>query len=144
MDKQEKTVQHAPILVQMLIYAAVLCVSQFISGLMPKSFPLPTPVVGLVLLYLLLTFHVIKLEWVDSLAGALIGSIGFLFVPSGISLAAHLKVMEDEGIRLIIVIILATVILLVGTAYTTRFLLFIRDKIMHKTPLVNQDNHQEK
>ncbi|MDF7676957.1 CidA/LrgA family protein [Neisseriaceae bacterium ESL0693] len=128
MNEKEKTVQSAPILFQMLIFAAVLFVSQFISNLMPSTFPLPTPVVGLVLLYLLLTFHVIKLEWVDSLAGALIGVIGFLFVPSGISLAEHLNIMETEGVRLVIVIILSTVVLLVVTAYTTRILLFIKNR----------------
>lgn len=141
MSTPENKVQSAPILVQMLIYAAVLFVSQFISNLMPKSFPFPTPVVGLVLLYLLLTFQIIKLAWVDSLAGALIGAIGFLFVPSGISLSAHLQIMEDEGVRLVIVIILATVILLVVTAYTTRVLLFIRNKFLRKESANCQDSH---
>lgn len=134
MSEKEKTVNSAPILIQMLIYAAVLFVSQFISNLMPKSFPLPTPVVGLVLLYLLLTLHIIKLEWVDSLASALISVIGFLFVPSGISLAEHLNIMQAEGIRLVIVIIISTIILLVVTAYATRVMLFVRDRLGHKAP----------
>ncbi|MCT6904303.1 MAG: CidA/LrgA family protein, partial [Lactobacillus sp.] len=69
--KKEKT-KSAPILVQMFIYAAILFVAQIISDLMPKSFPVPTPVIGLVLLYVLLTFHVIKVEWVDSFGSALI------------------------------------------------------------------------
>lgn len=134
MSEKEKTTNSAPILIQMLIYAAVLFVSQFISNLMPESFPLPTPVVGLVLLYLLLTLHIIKLEWVDSLSGALIGVIGFLFVPSGISLAEHLNIMEAEGVRLVIVIIISTVILLVVTAYATRVMLLIRNRLIHKAP----------
>ena len=60
--KKEKT-KSAPILVQMFIYAAILFVAQVISDLMPKSFPVPTPVIGLVLLYFLLTVHLIKVEW---------------------------------------------------------------------------------
>ncbi|UQS82119.1 CidA/LrgA family protein [Bombilactobacillus folatiphilus] len=131
MESKEEKAKSAPLLVQMLIYAAVLFVSQFISDLMPKSFPVPTPVIGLVLLYLLLTFHIVKLEWVDSFGGAMIGLIGFLFVPSGISLAANLDVMKKEGVQLVIVIILATIILLVVTAYTTRLLLWISKKIKH-------------
>ena len=97
--KKEKT-KSAPILVQMFIYAAILFVAQIISDLMPKSFPVPTPVIGLVLLYVLLTFHVIKVEWVDSFGSALISLIGFMFVPSGISLAANLKIMQTQGLQL--------------------------------------------
>lgn len=127
-EKAEKT-KSAPILVQMFIYAAILFASQIISDLMPKSFPVPTPVIGLVLLYLLLTFHIIKVEWVDSFGSALISLIGFMFVPSGISLAANLKIMEAQGVQLVIVIIASTIILLVVVAYTTRFFSWVVHKI---------------
>ncbi|MBA1433753.1 CidA/LrgA family protein [Bombilactobacillus bombi] len=129
MEKTNTKAKSAPLLIQMLIYAAILFVSQFISDSMPKSFPLPTAVIGLVMLYLLLTFKVIKVEWVDSFGSAMISMIGFLFVPSGISLAGNLKIMRAEGVQLVIVILIATVILLVVTAYTTRILNMIKSKI---------------
>nr|WP_232349829.1 MULTISPECIES: CidA/LrgA family protein [unclassified Lactobacillus] len=130
MKKEESQKQKsAPILVQMLIYATILFVSQIISDLMPKSFPVPTPVIGLVLLYVLLTTHVIKLEWVDSFGSALISLISFMFVPSGISLAANLKIMREQGVQLLIVIVASTIILLVVTAYTTKFFSWIVNKV---------------
>ncbi|AXX65316.1 CidA/LrgA family protein [Bombilactobacillus bombi] len=132
MEKSNENKKSAPLLIQMLIYAAILFVAQFISDSMPKSFPLPTAVIGLVLLYLLLTFKVIKVEWVDSFGAAMIGLIGFLFVPSGISLAGNLKIMQAEGVQLVIVILIATVILLVVTAYTTRFFNWIKIKLTHQ------------
>lgn len=126
---EEKKVKSAPILVQMFIYAAILFVSQMISDLMPQSFPVPTPVIGLILLYVLLTAKVIKVEWVDSFGSALISLIGFMFVPSGISLAANLEIMKEQGVQLIVVIVAATVILLVVIAYTTRFFSWLINKI---------------
>lgn len=133
MKKENKeTPKSAPILVQMFIYAAILFVSQIISDLMPKSFPVPTPVIGLVLLYVLLTAHIIKVEWVDSFGSALISLIGFMFVPSGISLAANLKIMAKEGVQLVVVIIISTIILLVVTAYTTKFFSWLIKKITNK------------
>ena len=126
--KKEKT-KSAPILVQMFIYAAILFTAQIISDLMPKTFPVPTPVIGLVLLYVLLTFHVIKVEWVDSFGSALMSLIGFMFVPSGISLAGNLKIMKAQGLQLIIVVIASTIILLVVTAYTTKFFSWVIEKI---------------
>lgn len=52
----------APILFQMMIYAVILFVAQLISQTLPPAFPIPTPVIGLVLLYLLLTCRIIKIE----------------------------------------------------------------------------------
>ncbi|KRL05879.1 CidA/LrgA family protein [Liquorilactobacillus oeni] len=130
-NKQNKksAAKKAPLLVQMGIYASLLFISNLASGLFPKSFPVPAPVIGMVLLYALLSLHIIKIEWVDSLGAFFISIIGFLFVPSGISLAANLEVMRSAGLQLILVIILSTIILLVVTAYTTR--LFIWMKKIH-------------
>ncbi|WEV70731.1 CidA/LrgA family protein [Lactobacillus sp. ESL0785] len=129
MKRKEDKHQSAPLLFQMLIYATILFVSQLISEMMPKNFPVPTPVIGLVLLYVLLTAHVIKIEWVDSFGSALISLISFMFVPSGISIAANLDIMKAQGVQLVLVILLSTVILLVVTAYTTRALLWLKKKL---------------
>ncbi len=127
--KPEKSPKSAPFLVQFGIYAAILFVANILSSLFPPNFPVPATVIGLILLYLLLTFHVIKLSWVDSLGSFLISIIGFLFVPSGISLAANLKLMQQEGVQVVLVIIASTFILLIVTAYTTRLLIACRKKL---------------
>ncbi|WEV43423.1 CidA/LrgA family protein [Lactobacillus sp. ESL0684] len=129
MKEKKPETKSAPILFQMLVYATILFVSQLISEMMPKSFPVPTPVIGLVLLYVLLTTHVVKIEWVDSFGSALISLISFMFVPSGISLAANLDIMKSQGVQLVLVVLLATIILLVVTAYTTRILVWLKKRI---------------
>lgn len=137
--KKEQETKSAPVLFQMMIYAAILFVSQMISSVMPASFPLPTPVIGLVLLYTLLTAHIIKIEWVDSFGSAIISMIGFLFVPSGISLAANLDIMKSQGVQLVLVILLSTIILLVVTAYTARALGWAKQKVSeHKSSAARQ------
>lgn len=139
MDKQKQEApkteekKSAPILVQLGIFSAVLMVSFLISPLFPASFPVPAPVIGLVLLYLLLTFHIVKLEWVDNFAGFMISLIGFLFVPSGVSLATSLDIMAKSGLQIICVVIISTVIMLVVTAYTARILIGISNSIRHRS-----------
>jgi len=127
----------APILQQMGIFAGVLFVSSLISPLFPKSFPVPTPVIGLVLMYVLLASHIVKLYQVEKMADFLISLIAFLFVPSGIQMANSLNVFTDNGalsgVMLIVTIILATVILLVVIAYTTSGFMAISRKVFHKT-----------
>lgn len=127
----------APILQQMCIFATVLFVSSLISPLFPKSFPVPTPVIGLVLMYVLLASHIIKLYQVEKMADFLISLIAFLFVPSGVQMANSLNVFTDDGamtgVMLIVTIILATIILLVVIAYTTAGFMAISRKVFHKS-----------
>ncbi|MTV82412.1 CidA/LrgA family protein [Secundilactobacillus folii] len=127
----------APILQQMGIFACVLFVSSLISPLFPKSFPVPTPVIGLVLMYVLLASHIIKLYQVEKMADFLISLIAFLFVPSGIQMANSLNVFTDDGaftgVMLIVTIILATIILLVVIAYTTAGFMAISRHVFHKS-----------
>jgi holin-like protein len=129
-DKDEK--KPSNVLTQIVIYAAVLFVSSILSALMPKSFPIPVPVWGLIILYILLTTKVIKLHQVEKMSTFLIGIIGFLFVPSGIQLYQNLDIIKDDGLKLILAIIFSTIIILVVIAFTTKLVIFISNKIRHR------------
>ncbi|KRL27223.1 murein hydrolase regulator LrgA [Limosilactobacillus frumenti DSM 13145] len=111
------------------IFAAILFVSQLISDLFPKSFVVPTSLIAMVLLYILLACHIVKLHQVAKFGDFMIGLIAFLFVPSGIQLAAHLDIMKKEGLQDVIVIIISTIILLVVIAYVGALVMGIHHKI---------------
>ena len=129
MDKKDKKPEASNIYVQMGIFAAILFVSQLISDLFPKSFVVPTPLIGMVLLYVLLACHIVKLHQVEKFGTFMIGLIAFLFVPSGIQLAAHLDIMRREGIQDVCVIIISTIIILVVIAYIGALVMSIHHKI---------------
>ncbi|MFQ9705923.1 MAG: CidA/LrgA family protein [Limosilactobacillus pontis] len=129
MDKKDKKPEASNIYVQMGIFAAILFVSQLISDLFPKSFVVPTPLIGMVLLYILLACHIVKLHQVEKFGTFMIGLIAFLFVPSGIQLAAHLDIMRREGIQDVCVIIISTIIILVVIAYIGALVMGIHHKI---------------
>ena len=129
MDKKDKKPEASNIYVQMGIFAAILFVSQLISDLFPKSFVVPTPLIGMVLLYVLLACHIVKLHQVEKFGTFMIGLIAFLFVPSGIQLAAHLDIIRREGIQDVCVIIISTIIILVVIAYIGALVMSIHHKI---------------
>ena len=124
----------ANIIVQMGIFAVVLFVSQIISSMFPKSLVVPTPLIGMALLYILLELKIVKLEQVEKFGDFMIGLIAFLFVPSGVQLAAHLNIMRQEGLQDVIVIIISTIILLVVIAYTGALVMKIHHKITNSQP----------
>jgi holin-like protein len=130
MTKKDNHHKPAPILVQCAVFAGILWGASIISALCPPSFVVPTPVIGLVLLYLLLTLRIVKLEWVENLGMFLISLIGFLFVPSGIQIANDLGILQREGLQILVVIMVATIALLVVTAYVTRLVIAIHQRIL--------------
>lgn len=138
MDKKEKQApakeekKAAPILVQMGIFAAILFVSQLISDLFPASFVVPTPLIGMVLLYILLAAHIARLEQVEKFGDFMISLIAFLFVPSGVQLCGSLGLMKREGLQDICVIIISTIILLVVIAYVGNFFVKLHERLVHK------------
>nr|MDF9458447.1 antiholin-like murein hydrolase modulator LrgA [Bacillus pumilus] len=111
---------------QAFIFATVMFVSNLISMYLP--IPMPASVIGLVLLFVLLTTKIVKLEQVEQLGTSLTGLISFLFVPSGISVIQSLGVMQEVGVQVVGVIIIATIMLLAATGLFTRLLMQLSEK----------------
>lgn len=125
----------ASLLTQFLIFSFILLIANILSigiSVILPEFPVPTPLIGLVLLFIALVSGLVKLEQVESLSTDLIGLIGLLFVPSGISLISSLTLFKQEGIKIIVVVIISTVVLLLSVAYTSQLVAKISDKIHHK------------
>ena len=78
----------------------------------------------------------------DSFATFLISLIGFMFVPSGISLATSLDLMAKQGVQIVLVVIISTVLMLVITAYTAWILIGLKNKIS-KNPMSEEEFEAE-
>ncbi|WP_125707891.1 CidA/LrgA family protein [Companilactobacillus zhongbaensis] len=138
---KEKEKEPSNILVQIAIFVSVLFVSNILAMFMPKSFPVPAPVWGLLILYFLLTTKIVKLHQVEQMSTFLISIIGFLFVPSGVQLYTHLDIIKSDGIMLIIAIIISTIVLLVVISYTAKFIIAISSKIRGNGKAVSQEDN---
>ncbi|MGE6658034.1 antiholin-like murein hydrolase modulator LrgA [Bacillus altitudinis] len=111
---------------QAFIFATVMFVSNLISMYLP--IPMPASVIGLVLLFILLTTKIVKLEQVEQLGSSLTGLISFLFVPSGISVIQSLGVMQEVGVQVVGVIIIATIMLLAATGLFSQLLMQLSER----------------
>ncbi|AVK63871.1 effector of murein hydrolase LrgA [Lactobacillus sp. CBA3606] len=104
---------------QIMIYGAILLASSLISELMAQlwpDFPMPPALIGMIMLYGLLTFKLVKLEQVEGVSNFFVQIISLIFIPSGVALATKLDVLKAEGLQIIVVIILSTLMLLLFTA----------------------------
>ena len=71
------------------------------------NFPLPGPVVGMILLLAALRWRVVR-EPVNVCADFLLSHLSLLFVPVGVGVMTHLSLVSQYGVRILAVLILST------------------------------------
>ena len=84
--------------------------------------PLPGPVLGLVLLVGLLQWPAVRVP-VEAAAQPLLGHLSLLFVPVGVGVMTHMGLLSTYGLRMLVAIVLSTWIGLAVTALVLRWLL---------------------
>ncbi|RRK10626.1 effector of murein hydrolase LrgA [Lactiplantibacillus garii] len=121
---------------QIMIYGVILFVSSllsYLSGQLWPAFPMPTALIGMVMLYLLLTFKVVKLEQVAGVSNFFVQIISLIFIPSGIALVTKLDVLKAEGLQIILVVMLSTLMLLLFTAGIAWILVQVKEWLMTRS-----------
>ncbi|WP_413485267.1 antiholin-like murein hydrolase modulator LrgA [Brochothrix thermosphacta] len=121
-----KNSKAVPFLQQALIFAIVMLVANIIKGFLPM--PMPASAIGLILLFIALSTKIVKVEQVEGLGNKLISIISFLFVPAAISVINSLGILSTSGLQIMLIIIVATVILLAITGWSTQVFLKKRAK----------------
>lgn len=78
---------------------------ELLARLLPLS--LPGPVIGMMLLLVALRWSAVRLP-VSSCADFLLKHLSLLFVPVGVGVMAHLNLLGDYGLRILVVVVLST------------------------------------
>ena len=84
--------------------------------------PLPGPVLGLVLLGALLQWPAVRAP-VEAVAQPLLGHLSLLFVPVGVGVIGHLGLVGQYGVQMLVALVLSTWIGLLVAAWVLRALL---------------------
>ena len=99
--------------------------------------PLPSSIIGMLLLTLMLKFKIIKLEWVRSISDFLVGNIGFFFVPPGVAIMLYFDIIKAQFIPLVVASVVSTVLVLSVTGWVHQFY----GKAKGKAIKVTKKNH---
>lgn len=78
---------------------------ELLARLLPLS--LPGPVFGMMLLLVALRWSAVRVP-VSSCADFLLKHLSLLFVPVGVGVMAHLNLLGDYGLRILVVVVLST------------------------------------
>ena len=108
----------------MLAALATLLVCQLAGEVIVRalSLPLPGPVVGMALLFFAMLARAPIAKELGKTADTLLKHLSLLFVPAGVGVVQNLVRLGQDGVRLIAVVVLGTIIALAVTALTFEYL----------------------
>lgn len=100
---------------QLAILFGCLALGELIITL--THIPLPSSILGMLLLTLLLKLKVIRLEWGRSISDFLVTNIGFFFVPPGVAIMLYFDIIKAQFVPIVTASVVSTVLVLAVTGW---------------------------
>lgn len=114
-------------ILQFGIIMGFLAVGEFIVWL--TGIPVPSSIIGMLLLTVSLKAGIVKLRHVERLSGFLVHNLGFFFVPAGVGLMNCLGLVAEQWIPIIGATVGSTFIIIAVTGWVHRL---VRKSISHR------------
>ena len=92
------------------------------------NLPLPGNVLGMVILFLLLCFKVIKVEQIKTTANFFLDHLAFFFIPAGVGLISSFDVIKFIWIQLLIVCLITTIVTMVTTGKIVQMISKVKER----------------
>lgn len=91
--------------------------------------PLPSSIIGMLLLALFLQLGWVKLAWVKSLSNLLIGNMGFFFIPPGVAVMLYFDLIKSEWLAITLSTIASIIIVMWITGWSYKATRIIQRRI---------------
>lgn len=102
----------------------IILIAYFLGVIIQSVFNLPIPgtVLGLIILFLALSFGIVKTEMIEDICDILTSHMSFLFVPAGVGLITSMDILKNNAISFTVIILVSTVVVWIVTAYVVKLL----------------------
>lgn len=102
----------------MLEYLTLILACQLIGefAVTTANVPFPGPVAGMVLLFLFLLIKGEIPEELSNVSGALLTNLSLMFIPAGVGVMVHFKLLGSDALPLSLALIFSTLLTIVITA----------------------------
>ena len=117
-------------ILQFGVLFAFLAIGEFLVKF--TGIPIPSSIIGMVLLCASLKLRIVKLEWVERLSGFLVHNLGFFFVPAGIGLMNCLGIIADQWIPIVFATVISTVIIIAVSGWIHQLVRYASSKLARK------------
>jgi holin-like protein len=100
-------------ILQCCVLFAFLALGELIVWL--TGIPIPSSIIGMILLTAALQFNIVKLRWVQRVSDFLVNNLGFFFVPAGVGLMRCLDILADSWLQIIVASVVSTICIIFVT-----------------------------
>jgi len=97
---------------------------ELISSLCSSFIKIPGTIVGMIILFLLLQFKIIKEEAIREVTDFLLNNMAIFFVPAGVSLINSLGLIGENIVVLLLSVTAATMIIMLVTGKTVDVMIY--------------------
>lgn len=84
--------------------------------------PIPGSVIGMVLLFILLSFGIVKVKHLQEISDFLLGNLAFFFVPLGVGLLGAVGILKGSWWQILLLVLVSTILVIVVTGLTAQAL----------------------
>lgn len=120
------------VLRQLSLILAIWAVGEYISHFISEIVAIPGSIIGMILLFLLLQFKLIRVEQIKEVSNFFLDNLAFFFVPAGVSLISSLDIIKENALILIAIIVITTAIVMYVTAYVVEKTIKIKERKSEK------------
>ena len=82
--------------------------------------PIPGNILGMILLFILLSLNIIKVESIKEISDFLLNHLAFLFIPPGVALISSLNTLSSIWLSFLFITIFTTAIVMSVTGLTVQ------------------------
>lgn len=105
---------------QTVVQVVALSMIWFLADFLVSTFyiPLPANLTGMLLLLTLVIMRVVKVDWLRKGATWLLAEMLLFFVPAVIAVVNYQELMQQQGLRIMAVLVISTIMVIAITAWT--------------------------
>lgn len=125
---------------QLMIILFISFLSEIIAKLIPA--PIPACIYGIVILFILLKFKVLKLEQVSSVGHFLIEIMPLMFIPASVSLLEQWELLQPLLLPFSVIIVVSFLLVFIVSGLVTKYSLKVKEHISNSKKEIKENNKE--
>ncbi|WP_342748219.1 CidA/LrgA family holin-like protein [Virgibacillus ndiopensis] len=92
---------------------------------------IPGSVIGLILLFILLSTNVVNMKWIEKGAKFFVAHLTLFFIPATVGILNYFDVFSGKGFLLIIIVLISTVLVMGGSGLISQWMIRRKELKQH-------------
>ena len=88
----------------------------------------PGSVIGMIILFILLTTNVIKVSWIEDGARFIVDNLALFFVPATVGIMNYFELFAGKGILLVMIVLFSTFLVMATSGITSQQIMYRKER----------------